>query len=53
MGEGSLGSHLYVSSYQEDQKKLITSYLTSAIASAISQGGFPVTEQRDVSVEPH
>lgn len=37
MGKGSLGSHLYVSSYQEKQKRVIPSYLTSAIASAISQ----------------
>lgn len=34
MGKGSLGSHLYLSSYQEDQKRLIPSYLASAIASA-------------------
>lgn len=53
MEKGSLGSHLYVSSYEKDQKRAIPSYLTSAIASAISQGGFPITERRDVSAEPH
>lgn len=38
MGKGSFGSHLYVSSYQEEQKRVIPSYLASAIDSAISQG---------------